>query len=206
MEFCLWDKRDIIIERYLFPWLSVLFMGIPNLPGWCNSYAIASSHSMEWGDGIIGHGSEWSHWDVSHGRELAGQHVRNTIMAGSASLLFSLRSAARIMWEPHQVVALDLYFLLMPHAGAIIQHQYSFLLQLASNFIQLHNYEKSEEFQQDLAWNLYIFSQGSHLFKSRNDVGYTYLVGRIPRFFPCANCAVAYRHSFLQWSDYRLWH
>lgn len=95
MDFCLRDKRDIIIERYLFPWLSVLSMGIPNLPGWCNSYAIASSHSMEWGDGIIGHGSEWSHWDVSHGCELAGQHLRNTLMAGPASLLFSLRTAAQ---------------------------------------------------------------------------------------------------------------
>lgn len=123
-----------------------------------------------------------------------------------SSFLAAHRRAAGIMWEPHQVVALDLYFLLMPHARPIIQHQHSFLLQLASNFIQLHNYEQSEEFQHELAWNLYIFSQGSHLFKSRNDVGYTYLVGRIPRFFPCANCAVAYRHSFLQWSDYRLWH
>lgn len=111
-----------------------------------NGYAIASSHSMEWGDGAFGHGSEWSHWDASHGCELAGQHVRNTLMAGPASLLFSQRSAAGIMWEPHQVVALDLYFLLMPHAGAIIQHQHSFLLQLASSFPQLHNYEKSGGF------------------------------------------------------------
>ena len=57
-------------------------------------YVMACSHSMDW-NGLIwwnDHGLEWSHLEASHGCGLMDQG----------------RSAAGSMWDPHQVLALDL--------------------------------------------------------------------------------------------------
>lgn len=46
IEFCPWDRRDVTIERYLFPWLAIISISAMGYPsGWCN---IAMFHAPGW--------------------------------------------------------------------------------------------------------------------------------------------------------------